>query len=308
MAYRFKLVMPPLFIGIDAGGTKTHLYASSREGHHVFEGRGGPANLRVQGVAGCFDTITSLTDEAQDTLDLPLGGVCVGAAGAGDPSLRYQLEDRLRRWTSVPLIVTTDADIALHAALGTESGYLVIAGTGSIVYGRDASGAIHRAGGWGWTLGDDGSGTALGQAVLRAAAAAFDGGPPTDLVDLLAQRYSVQQLSDVLTLAFQTPSLSTFAPLVFEAVDADDAVALAILQHATQNLSVHLLRLATQHPSIPRRAFLTGGVTCQAPFSEALRQALNTANATAWQLAPSPMEPHRGAWAMIAPDTQPSAA
>ncbi|MEM1093851.1 MAG: BadF/BadG/BcrA/BcrD ATPase family protein [Bacteroidota bacterium] len=290
---------PLLFVGIDAGGTKTTVYAATADGQTHIESRGGPANLRVQGVTSAYATITALVDEVQDTLDLPLGGLCVGAAGAGDASLRAQLHQQLQYWSDVPLTVTTDADIALHAALGTAPGYLIIAGTGSIVYGRAADGAIHRAGGWGRVLGDDGSGTALGRAVLRAVAAAFDGGPATMLTALVQRRHPAHQLADVLNIAFSTPSLAVFAPLAFEAAEARDAVAVALISDAAAQLAMHVLRLAHAQPAIPRRVFLTGGVMQQPPFRHALHDAL-TAAVSGWRLTLAATAPHRGAWAIAA--------
>lgn len=275
------------------------LYAATADGQTRFESRSGPANLRVQGIPSAYATITALVEEAQDTLDLPLGGLCVGAAGAGDAVLRAALHHRLQYWSSAPLTVTTDADIALHAALGTQPGYLVIAGTGSIVYARAADGRIHRAGGWGRVLGDDGSGTALGQAAFRAVAAAFDGGADTLLTALLRRRHPAQQLADVLGLAFATPSLAVFAPLVFEAADQDDAVALGIIRQGTALLAAHVLRLVQTQPSIPRHLYLTGGVTEQIRFRSALQDALGGASA-GWQLALAATAPQQGAWAIAA--------
>lgn len=287
---------PLLYIGIDAGGTKTTLYAATADGQVHFEGRSGPANLRVQGVLQAYATITGLAEDAQDILDLPIGGLCVGAAGAGDPIRRTELSQRLQQWSSVPITVTTDADIALRAALGTAAGYLVIAGTGSIVYARSADGIIHRAGGWGYKLGDDGSGTALGQAALRAVAAAFDGGMATLLTALLARRHSVQDLTGVIDLAFASSSLAVYAPLVFKAAAKGDAVAVAIVDTAATQLAGHVLRLAKAQPTLPKCVMLTGGLTRERLFCAALQNALDHVS-PGWQLAPSSTEPQVGAWA-----------
>src|SRR5881628_2177520 len=71
--------------------------------------------------------------------------------------------------------VLADAEVALSAAFGRGPGVLVNAGTGSIAYARDPHGGLHRAGGYGWQLGDEGGGYWLGRRALEAAAWAQDG-------------------------------------------------------------------------------------------------------------------------------------
>ncbi len=90
------------------------------------------------------------------------------------------------------VLVVNDALIALEAGLPDAPGLVVIAGTGSIAYGRNARGQAARAGGWGYVLGDEGSGYWLGRQALRAVVRAADGrGPATRLTPLILAHYHV---------------------------------------------------------------------------------------------------------------------
>src|ERR1700692_472856 len=98
---------------------------------------------------------------------------CVGGSGAARPELAEIVRSSLAEIVSSPIDVVGDMQIALDAAFDTGPGVIVIAGTGSIAYGRDPLGTTLRAGGWGFAIGDEGSAHWIGRsavsAVLRAA-------------------------------------------------------------------------------------------------------------------------------------------
>ncbi|MDQ6919637.1 MAG: ATPase, partial [Candidatus Dormibacteraeota bacterium] len=103
---------------------------------------------------------------------------CAGAAGAEVPAARARLETVLGRLLPDTAIeVVHDARLVLAAA-GLDSGVALIAGTGSVAYGRDAAGREARAGGWGWLLGDDGSGAWIVREAAREVLRRADAGEP----------------------------------------------------------------------------------------------------------------------------------
>src|SRR2546426_9650147 len=113
---------------------------------------------------------------AQAALALPVDRAVVGAAGAGRAQEQAELESALRGVGLARRVrVLADAEVALSAAFGRGPGVLVNAGTGSIAYARDPHGGLHRAGGYGWQLGDEGGGYWLGRRALEAAAWGEDG-------------------------------------------------------------------------------------------------------------------------------------
>src|SRR2546422_180458 len=113
---------------------------------------------------------------AQAALALPVDRAVVGAAGAGRAQEQAELESALRDVGLARRVrVLADAEVALSAAFGRGPGVLVNAGTGSIAYARDPHGGLHRAGGYGWQLGDEGGGYWLGRPALAAGGWAPDG-------------------------------------------------------------------------------------------------------------------------------------
>jgi N-acetylglucosamine kinase-like BadF-type ATPase len=107
---------------------------------------------------------------------LPAARALVGAAGAGRAAERDQLAAALATaGVARGIRVVGDGELALAAAFGDGPGILVNAGTGSIAYARDAGGALHRAGGYGWQMSDEGGGYWLGRRALAAAGRAHDG-------------------------------------------------------------------------------------------------------------------------------------
>src|SRR5690606_35162334 len=121
-------------------------------------------------------------------LEGPARALCAGLAGVGNATEREIVEAAFRRARVADVVaVVSDGEIALHGALRGGPGILVIAGTGSVAYGRGEDGRVERCGGWGMVVGDEGSGYQTGRAGLRAALHAVDGrGAPTELLtDLL---------------------------------------------------------------------------------------------------------------------------
>lgn len=236
-----------LVIGIDGGGSKTQAQAAGLDGPALGHGTGGPSNYQGVGVATAQAALAEASASALAEAGLPsarAAAVCLGLAGAGRPEDHALFADWVAaQWPGARALVVNDAELVLAAGAPQGWGLAVIAGTGSIAYGRSPAGATARADGWGPLLGDDGSGYAIGRAALRAAAAAHDGrGTPTVLLgDILAHWH----LPDAVALVARAyrPHLSTaevagLAVLVEKAADRGDAVALGILAEAGKQLAV----------------------------------------------------------------------
>jgi len=212
----------------------------------------------------------------------PIGrlAVCAGVAGAGRPDAQRALADRLRRELAdeagaVVVEVVHDACIALDAAFGSESGLVIIAGTGSVVLARTRAGTTRRAGGWGHLLGDPGSGYAVGRAGLRAVAAAFDGGADTALRARVAEAYGVDDRAALLRGVYQEEwALQDVAPLVIEAAADGDAVATDILTSQVADLLRQIEWLLDETNDVAPQVALVGGMIRNAHYAALLRRAL----------------------------------
>jgi N-acetylglucosamine kinase-like BadF-type ATPase len=146
-------------------------------------------------------------------------------------------------------------------------GVAVIAGTGSIASARSRDGRTARAGGWGYLLGDEGSGYGLTLAALQAVARAADGrGPPTNLTSVFLDRLEAASPGELIPRIYRgtwnRPALAALAPIVFDASDRGDAVASGILHDAARSLAGQALAAARQagFNDQPAPLALAGGV------------------------------------------------
>ena len=295
-----------LHIGLDAGGSNTELLArlSSEEDELHLCGPG--ANPKRTGMDEAAHVLADLVRQALGQYPgARLTSVCAGVAGAGSEARQQKLAARLRcelgeDATEANLCLVHDARIALEAAFGNESGVIVIAGTGSAVFARTETGKHMRTGGWGYILGDEGSGYALGRAGLRAVARALDGGQSTLLQTLLPDEYGAESRTAFIRGVYDAEeSLEDVAVLALEAAEAGDAVATRLLDEQTTLLARQVSWLAEhstseQAASLAPRVALFGGLTNNATYVAALRRALHE-HLPDWSVQPAPDAPVTGA-------------
>ena len=136
--------------------------------------------------------------------------------------------------------MTGDLDIALEAAFGSGAGIVLLSGTGSVAAARTADGVVHRRGGYGWQMGDEGSGYAIGRAGLIAVAQARDGrGKPTSLSDTLLAHAPQRDFGELVrwSSTAEPGEIAALAPLVLAAAAGGDAVAKTIVAGAAEELA-----------------------------------------------------------------------
>ncbi|WP_412062484.1 BadF/BadG/BcrA/BcrD ATPase family protein [Rubrivirga sp. IMCC45206] len=286
----------PLFVGVDAGGTKTAALAEAGARRETFSGPG--AQAARDGAAAAAAALADVIAWARDAFpDVPLAGVAVGLAGAGRPDVCTAIADALG--LDAPLVVTHDADIAYRAAWGDEGGAVLLVGTGSLVLARTDAGETLRAGGWGPALGDDGSGAALGRHALRALLAALDGGPPSALPAIAAEHHGLATSADVVAAVYDDARpLSTFAPLLLAAVEAGDWAAETALRAETNALAKQAGWLATRAGDTVRtRLAVSGGLAGEPVYWTALADAL-ARHLPGWAVSKCEAEPVEGALAL----------
>ena len=162
-----------IYLGIDGGGSKTSCLIGD-ETSVLGTGTGGASNVVRVGEAQARESLASAIRQACTVANLnpsQISSVCVGLAGAA----RTEISELVKRIVSelVPgkVKVVGDNVIALEAAFGGGPGVIVIAGTGSIAYGRNREGQTARAGGWGFAISDEGSGHWIGRTAVAAASA-----------------------------------------------------------------------------------------------------------------------------------------
>jgi N-acetylglucosamine kinase-like BadF-type ATPase len=255
----------PLLIGADVGGSKTAVGIS--EGGEVLARADGPgAAVRPGRALASASIIAEVVRRALAQAGKLAGDILVvGAAGAGRDPERDELRKALRAESVADrVIVTTDIEIALAGAFEHGPGIVVSAGTGSIAVGRDRTGRRYRIGGYGWQMGDEGSGYAIGRAALGAVSRAQDGrSPATALTErVLSAARAADFDALVRWAAGASPAeIAALAPQVLDVAARGDPLAQGIADYAARELSqlaICLLPVMAVEP--PIGVALTGGL------------------------------------------------
>jgi N-acetylglucosamine kinase-like BadF-type ATPase len=258
-------------LGVDSGGTKTVCQLADDEGRVLAEVRGPSAHLPSLGPSGVEAVLGELIGRALAGQPARPAAICLGMSGVDQPR---EAEAIRRVLASIgqhaQALVVNDALIALEAGAPAQPGVVVIAGTGSIAYGRDAQNRAARTGGWGYVLADEGSGFWLGRQALRAVVRAEDRrGRPTALTSRVLAHYGVARPKDLAREIYhggvKPSAIAKLAAHVEAAAGEGDAVALHILDVAAAELALMAESVVTRL-SLPQGPIvLAGGIFRVAP-------------------------------------------
>ena len=223
-------------LGFDGGGTKTECVVLDAGGNIIGEGRGGPSNALRCGFDTAFRSLRVAADEALKSASLhkhSVSRVCAGLAGAGRRNVvRRVLVFLAQEFPNALAQVITDYEIALEAAVGAGPGIVLIAGTGSVAYGRNTAGETARAGGYGAWVGDEGSAFEIGRLAVAAVARRRDqAGPITLLTDMIPAALDCGDWDELTQQIMKNPEeiFPALFPVVAEAAEAGDSAAKEIL-------------------------------------------------------------------------------
>ena len=262
------------FLGMDGGGSKTTALLCDAAGNVVAQAAAGSLNYRAVGYETARASLAGITAQIKH----PVCAAFIGnaaLAGAAPPEELHALCDGILHAEHIAM--DSDLHIALEALRGTGPCAVVIAGTGSMAAGRAGAGEpVLHTGGWGWLLGDEGSGFHIGWEALRAALRGHEGsGPATALTRAMCGHYGAAQPEDLLDI-FYNPlmkhnEIAAFAKAV---IACDDEVARAVLRRCAGELAETAKALLRKLPG-ETRVGLWGGVFehCEfyrAAFIEAL--------------------------------------
>ena len=230
-------------LGIDAGGTKTVCLLADANGTVLAEVRGAGANLQASGELEVEKVLHDVMERALSDHDIRPDAICLGIAGVDRARDADAIRSVMRRiGFKTRVLVVNDALVALAAGAGDEQGVVIVSGTGSIAYGRDAMGRAARAGGWGYLLGDEGGGFWIGRSALAAVVRQFDGrGPATMLTEMVLRHMQLESPTDLIHAIYdrgiQRLAVASIAAIVQQAFEHGDVVASDILRRATAELA-----------------------------------------------------------------------
>ena len=262
--------MTRYFLGIDGGQSSTTALIGDEFGRVLGMGRAGPCNhvATGEGRAKFADAIQGCLGAACAQAGLDLSSVRFAAACLGFSGGPADKESILREMIATEqMSVTHDALIALSGATAGQPGLIAIAGTGSIAFGRNASGKTARAAGWGYMFGDEGSGFYITRQALRAALRSEEGwGPSTSLRAVLLDATGAANVDELLhrlyTPEFPRSRIAGLAKFVDEAAENGDSTAHNILSEAAQQLAIIAAAVRGQlfKPQEAVRVSYVGGV------------------------------------------------
>lgn len=241
------------YIGVDGGASKTAALVTDEEGQALGRGLAGGSNHLRVGIEEATRNIERAVNIAMVEAGIAIRQVeyaYCGIAGSDHPVHRQRVIDSLKIFfPRGNFIVDTDARIALTGAVGFGAGVVIISGTGSVAFGRNEGGLEARAGGWGPTLGDEGSGFWIAREGLSAIVRAHDGrGFSTGMTQLLCNDYHMCEPDDlpgfVYAATTHVDDIARYGRLVIEAAQAGDDVARDILVRAGSELAECVLAVA----------------------------------------------------------------
>jgi glucosamine kinase len=238
-------------IGVDGGGTSTRVLVADERAGKLGTLTGEGSAIHPGEEAGAAERIGGLVREA--LIESEMGhlmprALVVGVAGVGRDEPRMALQRELEALeVADAVVVVSDAEAALEDAFGDGPGILLIAGTGSIAWGRSPAGTLQRCGGWGPNLGDEGSGTWLGRKALQVVTAANDGREPeTALTGAVLTALELDDVASLVPWAAEASraEIAALAPAVLSAAEVGDLRANTIVTMAVEELALHVRALA----------------------------------------------------------------
>ena len=238
------------YLGIDGGGSKTTC-AVGDELSQLATAVAGPSNITRVGEVRARESLHQAIREACATAKIApqqIQRACVGAAGAGRDEIAAVVRKLVTELIASEIEVVGDLLIALEAAFGEGAGVIVIAGTGSVAYGRNAQGKTARAGGWGFAISDEGSAHWIGRTAVASVLQAIDQDPDQrkdsqasaaalSLFRDLKSAWRLRSLDEFVLAANSGPDFAALFPAILAAADTGDALAQRVLSQAGGELS-----------------------------------------------------------------------
>ncbi len=272
-------------LGVDGGGTKMLGVLATLDGTVVKKHRSGPASYHAVGIDEVEKNLREILDVLVAGNIDQIKACCLGFSGCGRPSDYDILNPMLKK---VGIYHKTDlfGDMAVGLMGGAlePKGVIVIAGTGSIVYGIGDDGVAKRAGGYGHWFADEGSGFRIAHKALRAILMAFDGRvKPVSFAEPALKQLGLKHPNELILWATQKnkegtikTDIAAIAPLIIKAAEKRDPVARAILKEeiAEIALAVKTVVKGLKTKGLPK-VILVGGVVENNPsYFKAMKSAI----------------------------------
>ena len=255
-----------VFLGIDGGGSKTSCLIGD-EKSVLGSGMAAGSNVVRLGENSARQALHEAIRHAcasANVIPAQIQRACAGLAGAARPEVQDAVRRIIAEVISGNIEITSDMEITLEAAFGEGPGVIVIAGTGSIAYGRNVQGQTARAGGWGFAISDEGSGYWIGKTAVATAVKEGEQIQDTCLLKAIAKSWGVTTHQQVVMAAngMPAPDFAALFSVVQKAAEKQNKQAREVLTQAGKELVVLaedvISRVFTEADSVP--VAMSGGV------------------------------------------------
>ena len=290
-----------IFLGIDGGGSKTACVVGN-ETAVLGLGTSAGSNVVRVGESQARESLHAAIRQACQSARVTTPEItraCIGVAGAAREEVREVIVRLAREIIPGEIEVVGDMEVAMEAAFGDGPGVIVIAGTGSIAYGRNAALRSARAGGWGHAISDEGSGHWIGRAAVAIAVREADRQSETCLFKLIAKSWGVTTHEQMVMMANRSPApdFAALLPVVLQAAEKKNQQAGSVLVQAADELSTLaqqvIQALFSEQEAVP--VAMSGGVFAN---SAQVRENFYNRLSVRWpnaRLAQTVIEPVQGA-------------
>ncbi|MBQ8081719.1 MAG: XRE family transcriptional regulator [Clostridia bacterium] len=246
-----EVEQPMYYLGIDGGGTKTDFVLANKEGKLLKRVTLNSANPFDVGEENAFRVLRDGIYQVCSEIPFSQISVYAGVAGGGAGDYPQKIEEFLKGFRFARARNGNDVSECITLGLGDRDGIVVILGTGSIAY-TQYQGTVGKTGGFGYMLGDEGGGYAIGRDMLRAVLEAEEGyGEKTMLLDSVRKACGTKTVAENISRFYQggKKQIASYAPLVFEAWQAGDAVGRRILEDNMRAVAEMILHAGSRFPS-----------------------------------------------------------
>lgn len=238
-----NIISKKYFIGIDSGGTKFEIVITDSEKKILYKGKYPSCHYSVFGAEKTTEVLSGYIKASLRKKGLKIencAGICFGIAGAREDFDRKKLTKLFKKILKINNVtVVTDAKNAITGAFNGCDGIILIAGTGSVLYGK-YKGKLNRVGGWGRILGDQGSGFIIGREGLRELVKEYDERPlrksESIFSELVRKRFGITSKNIVDKVFAQHFEIQRVVECVIEAAERKDAACLKIVKQAAADL------------------------------------------------------------------------
>lgn len=244
------------WLGVDGGGTNCRAIILGADDEVLGKGRDEAANHIRVGMDVAVNHVVQAVTQACQQAEIEISEIaaaCLGLAGVSHPDHHRQMLAALKEALPISdIILETDARVALAGATGAKPGVVIIAGTGSIACGVNSRGRFARAGGWGPTMGDEGSGSYIGRRALESVMMSYDyRGEPTSMMEPILRHFGVSSPPELPPVIYDDPDkamreIAQLSKLAVKAAEEGDKVASEILKDAAKELAVAAIAVIEQ--------------------------------------------------------------